>query len=147
MQRIISILILLTISACSTVGLTPPEVSLVDVRFDEMSLLETNLKAKVRYENESNKAIRSTGTVHELTLNDIYIGKAMSDESLTIPRLGTATQEVTFRLSNISLLTKIQQLMNSNRLDYDIESKIYVGSGFTGSSLTQHNSGKILQQQ
>lgn len=131
------------LSACSAFQVSPPEVTLVDVNFDQLSLLETNLKAKVRYENENDKDLSISGSVHQLSLNGIDIGKAMSDDSVTVPRLGSATQDLTFHMNNLGLLTKIQRLINSEGFNYKIKSKIYTGRGFGSQTLHVTNDGSL----
>ncbi|MDC0357426.1 LEA type 2 family protein [Oligoflexia bacterium] len=132
-----------TVVACTPMQIIKPEVALVDLQFGEVTLLETQLVATVRYENENATPITIDGSVHRIYLNGIDTGKALSDEQLHIPRLGTASQTVTLRISNLSFLTKIQKLIESNDFRYRIDSKIYVKQGLGRRSVTVSRQGRI----
>lgn len=142
MNRLFLALTILLITSCALTS-PAPEISLVDVAFDEISLFETNLKAKVRYENELDTDLQIRGSVHRLSLNGIDVGKGISDEAITIPRLGTKTQLVTFRISNLGLLTKVQRLIDSQGYNYEIRSKVYAGKGFNSKTFHIVNDGEL----
>jgi LEA14-like dessication related protein len=67
----------------------------------------------VRIDNESRYPLHINGRVYRLYLNDIDVGKGMTSETLTVPRLGSANQEILFHLNNIRLISRIQSLLES----------------------------------
>jgi LEA14-like dessication related protein len=117
-------------SGCASRYTAMPEIALVDLRLGEVTLLETGLKAIVRIDNESRYPLHINGGVYRLYLNDIDIGKGMTSERLTVPRLGSANQEILFRLNNISLISRIQSLLESDKFSYKISGHVYVSGGF-----------------
>jgi hypothetical protein len=73
-------------------------------------LLETSAELMLRYTNETIEPLALAGSAHRLYLNGSYVGLAVSNESMSIPQLGTATQTVTIHLENLALVRKLRQL-------------------------------------
>lgn len=101
-------------------------VSITNIGFAESTLFETNLKVTVRIANETAVPLLLEGGVHKIYLNGLYVGEGLSNETLEIPRLSSTTQTVTTHLQNLSLLTRIRGIIDSQRVDYRIVSTIYV---------------------
>lgn len=115
------ILLLLTFSGCSAWNPSLPEIKLVNLVFEDVQLLETTLIATVRIENGADTELKIFGASYDLSLNGNRIGKALSDESLVIPRFGSALQKLTLRVSNLQLGRRIQSLINSDNFQYEID--------------------------
>jgi LEA14-like dessication related protein len=128
---------------CSSIGTRPPEVSLVDLKVGDMTLMETTLRVVLRYRNLGNTAFRTYGASHQLSLNGIDVGTATSDRRIVIPRLGTTTEELEFHISNFGVLSRIQSIIESGALNYDIESEVYLSEGWFGKSVTSSKSGTL----
>lgn len=124
------VFVTLLATGCASRYTAMPEIALVDLRLGEVTLLETGLKAIVRIDNESRYPLQINGGVYRLYLNDIDVGKGMTSERLTVPRLGSANQEILFRLNNISLISRIQSLLESNQFSFKISGHVYVSGGF-----------------
>ena len=133
-------LFLLGCSALS--GSTPPEVTVVNLEFTDVSLFETSLRVKVRYDNEMNKPLVIHGSTHQLTLNGIDVGKARSKEDLTIARLDSAEQELVFRIDNLAVLSRIRRLIESESFRYKILSTVYTPSGLGDVGITSSKQGE-----
>ena len=119
--------IALLIAGCASRYLVRPQIALVDLRPGEVTLLETGLNAIVRIDNEGRNPLRINGAVFRLYLNDIDIGRGMTAESVSVPGLGSANQEVLFRLNNISLISRIQSLLEADQFTYKISGHVYIG--------------------
>ncbi len=131
-MRFMFLWVLITLSAtgCASRYAALTEIALVDLRLGEVTLFETGLKAVVRIDNENPNSLPITGASYRLYLNDIDVGRGMTSESVTVPRLGSASQEVLFRINNISLISRIQSLLESNQFSYKISGHVYVSEGF-----------------
>lgn len=138
-------LLLFVLASCSTFQGTPPSVRLVDVEMGDVTLFETNLLVKTRIQNESDRTLRLSGTVHKLSLNGVDLGRAVNKESLTIPPLDSRVQQSVFRISNMSVLTRIQRLVEQQALDYSLDSKLYLSQSPFGGSIDLKESGRLLQ--
>jgi LEA14-like dessication related protein len=131
-------------AACASRYGAKPEIALVDLRLGEVTLLETGLNAVVRIDNESPYSLSINGAVFRLFLNDIDVGRGMTSERINIPRLGSANQEVLFRLNNISLISRIQSLLESNQFSYKISGRVYTGGGFgLGKEIPVEHTGRL----
>jgi len=131
-MRFMCLWVLVTLSAtgCASRYAALTEIALVDLRLGEVTLFETGLKAVVRIDNENPNSLPITGASYRLYLNDIDVGRGMTSESVTVPRLGSANQEVLFQLNHISLISRIQSLLESDQFGYKISGNVYVREGF-----------------
>lgn len=100
-------------------------VSLVNVHFKEATVLETTAVFTLRLDNAAPSPLEITGAAHNLYLNGLYVGKGLSDETLTVPRLSSVTNDVTVHLSNLALATRVKAAIESKRVDYRIQSTFY----------------------
>ena len=124
MKLILSLLAcLFLVCGCQT---TPgPAVSLVNVRFTQATPFETTAAFTLRLSNETPEAVRIVGSMHKIYLNGLYVGEGLNGDTLDLPRLGTATQEVTVHLSNLRMATRIKPIIESQSFDYRIKSVVY----------------------
>ena len=79
----------------------------------------------IRLSNEAPEARQFTGSAHKIYLNGLYVGKGLSDEAITVPRLGTVTQDITVHLSNLALAARLKSVIEGKRFDYRIQSTFY----------------------
>lgn len=116
----------LLVSGCASLSLLPPEVSLVDLEFTDLTMFETTGQFTVRLSNENPEPLRINGGVFRLYLNGIKVGKGLTSEAVEVPRLGTATQQVELHVNNVALISRLAALMETPILDYQIKSRLYV---------------------
>ena len=102
-----------------------PTVSLVTVHFKEATLLETTAVFTLRLDNDAPAPLEITGASHKLYLNGLFIGKGLSDATVTVPRLSSVTNDVTVHLSNLAMATRAKTVIESKRMDYRIQSTFY----------------------
>ena len=126
MKRIVLFAACMFLHACATMSGPKPDVAIMNLLFTEVTLMETSMELVLRIDNPRSEALVLDGASYRVYLNGTDIGTGMSDETIEVPRLGSATQRVTFRLSNFSMIRKIQSLVESQRFDYRIESNFYV---------------------
>lgn len=125
---------ILTLAACAAVlcgcgGKNGPAVSLVNVRFQNATALETTATFTIRLSNDAPEARQFTGSSHKIYLNGLYVGKGLNDKNIDVPRLGTVTQDITVHLNNLALATRIKAVVEAKRFDYQIKSVFY-GKGW-----------------
>lgn len=118
-----------------------PSVSLINLRFEEATALETTATFTLRLSNESSHPVKFTGEVHKIYLNDLYIGKGLSDQAVEVPRLGTVTHEVKVHLSNLALATRIKAIIEAKSFSYRIAS-VFHGDSWL-SRTTSESIGKL----
>ena len=123
----LTLLAALAVTGCATVeSFAAPEVTLVDVRFEDLALFETSGTFTVRLSNENPDAVFVDGAVYKLYLGGQKVGKALSDDRIELPRLGSSTYEVDVYINNVALVTRLHTLGQERGLDYTIKGKLYV---------------------
>lgn len=111
------------LGGCATVDHV--NVSLVNVRFTDATVLETTAVFTVRINNETPGPLMLDGAVHRIYLEGLYVGEGLSNEKLEVPRLSSVTQNLEVHLSNLRLATRIKPIIESKIFDYKVRSVIY----------------------
>jgi LEA14-like dessication related protein len=120
-----------------------PEVHLIDLRVDRVSLLSTELRARVRIDNETNSPLNVTGSKHKIYLGDKYLGQARGSQPFVVPALGSAEQELQVTVGNLGVIGQIEKLINNPATEYTIESSIYVDGTFGSSRVSVKTEGNL----
>ena len=97
----------------------------MNVRFTQATAFETTATFTLRLSNETPEPLQLDGGAHKIYLNGLYVGEGLSGDTLDLPRLGTATQDVTVHLSNLRMVTRIKPIIESKSFDYQIKSVVY----------------------
>jgi hypothetical protein len=73
------------------------------------------------------------------------VGQAVSNERLTLPQLGTATQTVTVYLENLTLVKKFTELSNSNAptISYRLESRLHAADSQHNRTIVTNTTGEL----
>lgn len=138
----------LLVSACATFRHDPQiQVSLVNLQFGASTAFETTLLATLRIQNENPEAIVLDGATHKIYLDGLNIGQGLASERLEIQRLNSATQTVTFHVSNIAVATRLQRIVQSRRFDYRIDSKLYLLEGNHSRRVRTERTGRFDLEQ
>lgn len=132
------------LASCATIASDPGvEVSIVNIAFENATVLETTARFTVRVQNENPEPLLLEGAVHKIYLNGAYIGKGMSNETLEVDRLATATQSVTVHLRNLRFAGKLQAIMRSKEASYHIESTLHTRSDGFPRRINLANEGSV----
>lgn len=100
---------------------------------------EAALRFTIRLQNASPEAVTLTGSAHKIYLNNVYVGQALNDARIEVPRLGTVTQDVTVHLSTFRLARAFYGIYRDQRASYRITSTLYG----TRSTLRTRKEGSI----
>lgn len=132
------------ISSCATTQLSQDvDVRLVNLRFDEATVMETTGTFTIRVQNQMPEAMILAGGVHKIYLNGVYIGSGVSDETIEIGRLSEGIQTVRVHLRNLSMARLIRDIIEMKRVDYRLDSRLYVGAGRGRSTLKVSRDGAL----
>ena len=118
-------------------------VNIVSIRPLRASLFETSVELTLRFTNESPRPLALTGSTHKLYFNGTYVGRAVTNEQLKIPELGTTTQTVTAHIENLALMNKARQLGNVVAVDYRIDSRLHATEANGGGTLAATSTGHV----
>ena len=103
-----------------------PEVTIVNAMFTDVNLFETGMQFTVKVTNHTPEPLIIDGAVYHIYLNDIDVGTGSSGELLEVPRFGSANQIVKVGLSNLSMISNIRDIVESQKFKYEIESEFYM---------------------
>lgn len=115
------------LSGCASMEpFTAPEVTLVNVSFDDLTVFETSGTFTVRLSNQNPEPVVVDGAAYKLYLGGMRVGEALSDERVELPRLGSTVYDVDVYLNNVALVARLVTLGQERGLDYTIKGKLYV---------------------
>lgn len=143
--RLLAAVFAFGLAGCASLQQTDEvDVTLVDVKLVQASLLETTADLTLRFSNERPEPLQLTGASHRLYLNGTYVGRALSNAKLAVPQLGTTTQVVRIHFENLTLFRKFAELQQMPAIDYRLESRLMAekSTGFGGALRTQ-SSGRL----
>jgi LEA14-like dessication related protein len=117
----------LAFSSCSTINAVPPEVNLMQVDVQDVTLSHVNLLADLRVFNPNEKALTIQGVDYTLHLEGIKVFSGKSNLSQTI-----GPQEyghVTLRLSSAywDIIQLFNKLPNKSDVAFSMQGSIRVG--------------------
>lgn len=119
-------LLSLVVAGCSHGGRPGGiDVSVVDFRPTDASLLESRGILTVRYTNENISPLGFSGSRHKLYLNGSYVGTAVSNQPFGVPPLTSVTQEVQVQLENLALVRQLVAIRDSQTAAYRLESVLF----------------------
>jgi LEA14-like dessication related protein len=146
-SRFISLSLILSccafVAGCTGFQLSGVTVSLVDFKPATTTLLESSAVLTLRYTNDNVIPIGLSGSSHKIYLNGSYVGKAVSKEAVGLAALSTATQDVTVRFENVSLLQQLVAMRDRQTASYKVVSVLYVTSGEEKLDIKTSNTGSI----
>lgn len=137
------LLALLPLAGCASFGLIEPDVSLVNLRFTDLTVFETSGVFTVRLTNENPEPMFVQGGVYNLYLGGFRIGKGLSNRRLEVPPLATATDEVELHLSNLAIASQLRSIYDRGVADYRIKARIYVETGYGRRRVKVENEGRF----
>lgn len=119
------------------------EVSLVNVQFENATVLETAARFTVRLQNAGPEPFLMEGGEHKIYLNGHYVGKGLSNTAVVVPRLSSVTQPIEVYLRNLSMAARIKTILESKSMDYRIKSTLYVRVNNQTKVLNVANEGRL----
>ena len=127
MFSMIALLLVAPLSSCSTINTVPPEVNLMRVDVQDVTLSHVNLLANVRVFNPNEKAITIQGVDYTLHLEGIKVFTGKSNLSQTIA--GQEYGHLTLRLSSAywDIIQLFNRLPNKSDVEFFMQGSIRVG--------------------
>lgn len=116
----------LLVAACGITGdVEPPMVSLADLRIERMGLFEQEARVTLRLRNPNDADLPLNGAKFAIRLNGEPFARGVSNESITVPRLGEATMDALMTVSTFDVLNQFLGLGNTQNLTYELEGTAY----------------------
>lgn len=138
----LAVFLMLSTAGCSSLYQSePPQVSLVNLKFTDVTVFETSGVMVLRLANENPDPMLIDGGVYNLYINGIRVGQGLSDATFEVPRLSSEIDEVPFRVNNLAFATRLKGIIDSGSFDYLIKAKVYVEGGFGRKTLKVEKGG------
>jgi LEA14-like dessication related protein len=120
-------------AACSTirpgVEVLEPDVRLTDLALVESGLLEQHFRVTLRVSNPNDFALPLDGLRFALGVNDNPLVTGLTDEAVSVPRLGTATVDVDAFTSTLDVVRQLVMLtQRHDALAYKLDGTVFVTS-------------------
>lgn len=119
------------------------EVTLVNLRFEQMTPFETTAHFTIRVQNQTPEALGLEGGVHKIYLNQVYVGSGVNNEMLDVPRLSEGIQNVTVHIRNLAMLRLVREIVEAKRVDYRLDSLVYARCAGRASKFRVSKAGAI----
>lgn len=134
-------LVLLSTTGCATTGLEAPDLTLVDLQLDNVTVLESSGTVVLRLANSNPDPLRIDGLAFDLELDGRRIGQALSPEAVEVPRLSTATVEAQLNVNHLAVLSLLQGALETEQVRYALSGKVYVLTDYGRRTLRIEKSG------
>ena len=113
--KILGPLFAILLGGCAAVqSLEAPHVSLTDLRILDTTLFEQRFALKIRVQNPNPVALPITGMNFQLAINDVELGRGVSDQAVTVPAYGETVFEVNL-VSNLARLVNQIRALESDK--------------------------------
>lgn len=103
-----------------------PRIALQNVRILKAEGLMQRLQVDLLVSNPNDFDIPLTGLDFALRINGSDFAQGLSNQRVTIPRLGDAVVPVEVKVSLVALFEQMQRARKANSLDYAIGGKIFL---------------------
>jgi len=132
-KRLVAFAVAFLLTACASVGdVTPPTIQLSNMRLVSAGLLSQQLQLQIRIGNPNDFDIPLNGLSFTLDVNGESFAEGLSDESVTIPRLGYATMSVDGSTNTLNLIRQLMALDGRDKIAYRLHGRAFV-DGIAGS--------------
>ncbi len=142
-HALLGLVALVALGACTRLGeAEPPQVHLADIRLLPGGLLEQRFQVDLRFGNPNDFDLALDGLTFELELNDMPFARGLSDQAVTVPRLGEARLRVVASTTLIDLVQQMLILGERDELSYRIAGVVYL-RGAAARKLPYETAGRL----
>ena len=129
MNRILKILLALSLSACATMpGTDPVQVSVVDIESLEGEGMELRLLVQLRVQNPNDSPVEYDGVYLKVDVLDRTLATGVSDQRGTVPRFGETIINVPMSVSALRVALGALEVIGGGRkiekVNYRLEGKL-----------------------
>jgi LEA14-like dessication related protein len=143
-EKLILLLVVLLFTACAAMQPAPPEVNLMGLVMDEVTLSHVNMRADLRLFNPNDTAISVKGVEYELELNGVHVSTGKALRSLSIPANGYGTLDLRLSSAYWDLFRFFSRVQQGEELDFRLTGKVRVGGlGIISHTFNFDHQGKI----
>ncbi len=138
-----TLLALLLVSACATPeNIEPPAFRLVDMQLLPGSLFEQRFELTLRILNPNDFDLDLDGANMKLRLNDRDFAQGVSDQRVTVPRLGEGEMRFTAATSVLDVVQQVMTMAEREDLAYEISGTAFL-QGFERRAVPYSLAGEL----
>lgn len=128
LRRLLVLCLALLPLACASLEDTqPPTIHLSNVRIGTAGLFAQELFLDVRIGNPNDVDLPLAGLTFTLDINGREFATGLSNETVTVPRLGYATVSVAGTTDTLSVIRQLMTIGESDRVAFRLHGLAYVG--------------------
>lgn len=105
----------------------PPSIDIANLGLGSTGLFSQEFRLDLRIGNPNDFAIPVNGLAFKLEVNGRPFAEGLSNDAITVPRLGYANMQVTGTTNTLSLMRQLMMLGNSDKIDYRLFGTAHVG--------------------
>jgi LEA14-like dessication related protein len=139
--RFPALLVGLWLSGCAALDVRSPEVALVGIDLERVSLFESTLVVALRVDNPNAFRLPLERGVYTFFLDGDRIGTGATRDAVDVPARSSRTQQVEIRLDNQRLLSRLGSLFE-REVAYRIDAEHYL-RGFGDRALRSSSAGEV----
>jgi len=128
MKKILTIAILVLLSACTGIPshFEKPQVNLAGLQVAELGLLEQKFIVSLRVTNPNDISVPIDGLNLKLDVNGQPFATGVSNEKVTLPKLGETVVKMHITTNLSSIWKQIKTLQKDKPLAYAVSGKLFV---------------------
>lgn len=144
-QILAGILVAFLVAGCAGLGrqIEPPQVSLMAIALEKMTVFESIYDVKLRILNTNDLELNTRGIDFVLELNGKRFATGVSDAKITIPALGTAVMPLKVYSNLIDMFKSLQTLPEREQIAYHLKGKIHLSGDTTAGPIPFDSEGKV----
>lgn len=119
-------LAVLVLGCASLSGLEAPEVVLVDLQPLDGEALEQRFEVRLRIINPNDRDLAIDGVDFTLDVNGSRLTRGVSNEAVTVPRLGDAVVSVTATTTLFDLVRQVVKAPYRKNIDYELRGRVFL---------------------
>ncbi|WP_410497937.1 LEA type 2 family protein [Chitinibacter sp. S2-10] len=126
MKKLLLVMMMTLLSACASIPdkIEKPQVSLAGISIAKLGLVEQQFVLSLRVSNPNDFAIPLNGLNVNVDLNNQPFAQGVSNEKVTLPRLGETVIKLNVTTSLNQVFKQLKTLQNG-ALNYKISGKVY----------------------
>ncbi|MBI5556383.1 MAG: LEA type 2 family protein [Deltaproteobacteria bacterium] len=134
----------LLLTSCAALRPVAPEVNLMGLVMDEVTLSHINLVANLRLFNPNDVSLSVEGVEYELRLNGVRVSSGQALRRLDIGAREFGTLDLRLASAYADLFRFFNEIQHGEELDFRLTGKIQVGGfGILGHTFAFDQAGKI----
>lgn len=144
MSRLFALLVVFVLFGCASVeDAMPPTVQLSNLKVGAPGLLSQELLLELRIGNPNDFDLPVNGLTFQLDVNDRRLADGLSNQSVTVPRLGYATVPVMANADTLAIVRQLMDLGKRERITYRLHGIAYVGRLGRNTPLSYDRTGEL----